>query len=111
MFACTKYNFTLKFTNGVLSSMEFIFASFDKNGYFKKRMPLGIPMAQPISKMKNMKDDWNLFEYGSIREYTISKFQLSFEAKGDFNDGGVIHIVNIDADDVKDWNSYYQQFK
>ena len=32
-------------------------------------------------------------------------------SSGDFNDGGVIHIVNINADDVKDWNSYYQQFQ
>ncbi|MFK8008779.1 MAG: hypothetical protein AB8H03_20635 [Saprospiraceae bacterium] len=110
-FTCNKYRFSIKFENGILTQMSFKYLSFDKTGYFKKRMPLGIPMAKPLSKMKNMKDNWKLFEYGSARDYSISKYQLSFEAKGDVNDGGVIQIVNISAEDVKDWNSYYQQFK
>ncbi|MFK7771182.1 MAG: hypothetical protein AB8F94_03545 [Saprospiraceae bacterium] len=110
-FTCNKYRFSIKFENGILTQMNFKYLSFDKSGYFKKRMPLGIPMAKPLSKMKNMKDIWTLSKYSSIRDYSLSKYQLSFEVTGDINDGGVIQIVNIKAEDVKDWNSYYRQFK
>ena len=93
-----------------LTFISFKVQEWDKDHYFKKQLPLNIPLAKSTSAMQNMKDEWILDKFGDIFNWTLNKYQLKFEVMG----GGPnkdIHIVNINAEEVKDWNSYYEQFK
>ena len=103
-YECNPYRFSLSFVNGVLTYISFKVMEWDKDHYFKKKLPLNIPLAKPFSAMQGMKDKWN----GNSSNWTLVKYQLKFNVWGE-NDK--ICIVTINAEDVKDWNSYYQQFQ
>ena len=60
--------------------------------------------------MKRMKEKWKYNDYGSSSNWTLKKYQLNFEVWGG-GENNEVQIVNINAEDITDWNSYYRQFK
>lgn len=109
-YECYPYRFSLSFINGIMTYISFEVKEWDNEHYFKKKLPLNIPLAKSTSAMKRMKDKWKHNDYGSSSNWTLKKYQLKFETWGG-GENNNIHIVNINAEDIKDWNSYYQQFQ
>ena len=107
---CFPYRFSLTFINGRMTYIFFEIKEWDKDHYFKKKLPLNIPLAKSMSAMKRMKDKWEHNIYGGSPNWKLKKYQLRFDVWG----GGAnndINMVNINAEDIKDWNSYYRQFQ
>ncbi len=109
-YECYPYRFSLSFVNGVMTYISFEVKEWDNEHYFKKKLPLNIPLAKSTSAMKRMKDKWKHNDYGSSSNWTLEKYQLKFNVYGG-GENDDIHIVNINGEDIKDWNSYYQQFQ
>lgn len=111
MFYATKDNCSVTFKNGIIYELVLSQDYFDKNEYFKNKLPLDIPLAKPLGRMKSIKGDWKLTKYGSIHTYKLSKYKLYFKVSSDVDKDGLISKVQINAYDIKDWNSYYRQFQ
>ena len=107
---CSPYRFSLSFVNGVMTYISFEVKEWDNKNYFKKKLPLNIPLAKATSAMKRMNDKWEHNDYGNSSNWTLKKYQLKFNVWGG-GENNDIHIVNINAEDITDWNSYYQQFQ